>query len=400
MYCWGRNATGVANPQDDILHGPSPIPALISALPPASQLDVSGSNACVVTNSEGLVCWGEKEISPGTYQAQPAPFPIPGLESGVASLSLNGQVCVVTTATDVLCGLQREFDLQPVCRDVSCLSTLTGVESVSASTLAACAVVDGGVKCWGENLYGILGDGTTIDSIYPVDVCRTAAEAPSPCIEPLTGVQEVSVSDFHACALMTGGTVYCWGSVPTVQFGQVEGITNAVQGAAGSAHDCALLSTGSVSCWGFNLSGQLGIGYTSWAETPTSVIGIPDTIVSIDVLGSQSCAVSQNGDVYCWGRNDQGQLGDGPSTVSTPQLFSGLSEDTDSDGVPDAVDACPDEAGSATNGGCPFPPSIGGTVEILVTGVDANGQSRTYLLILALLVSAAAVVKLALAKRR
>jgi alpha-tubulin suppressor-like RCC1 family protein len=96
---------------------------------------------------------------------------------------------------------------------------------------------------------------------------------------------------------------------------------------SGYQHTCALIDTGSVYCWGRGDYGQVGNGAFSDRYTPTSVssFGSGRTAVSISSSNHHTCAVLDNGAISCWGRNNYGQLGNGgTSDTSTPTLTSSL----------------------------------------------------------------------------
>ncbi|MGZ4757974.1 MAG: Calx-beta domain-containing protein, partial [Acidimicrobiales bacterium] len=188
-----------------------------------------------------------------------------------------------------------------------------------------------GVECWGENAYGVVGDGTTTDRLTPVAVSGLSS-----------GVAEVSVGYYHACALTTVGGVRCWGEnsrgelgdgttatrlSPVAVSGLTSGITSIATGLDHAHHDhtCAVTTTGGVKCWGDNQFGELGDGTTTDRSTPVDVSGLTSGVVAVYAGGTATCAVTTGGGAKCWGNNDAGQLGDGTTTNrSTPVDVSGL----------------------------------------------------------------------------
>jgi hypothetical protein len=224
----------------------------------------------------------------------------------------------------------------------------------------------GGVKCWGSNGSGQLGDGTNNShTTTPVDVCATGATAP--CTPEngnvLTGVASVGAGSNHTCAVTTTGGVKCWGSTGIGQLGDgtfgshttpvdvcATGATapcspandNLLAGvsavAAGFAHTCALTTTGGVKCWGYNALGQLGDGMGTDRSTPVDVCATGATApcspandnlltgVSAVAAGQvHTCALTTAGGVKCWGFNGSGPLGDGTNdSHSTPVDVVGL----------------------------------------------------------------------------
>jgi uncharacterized repeat protein (TIGR02543 family) len=197
---------------------------------------------------------------------------------------------------------------------------------------------NGRVYAWGFNNYGQLGDGTLVDNSTPTLISFPVGET----------IRNVVADQDHSLAVTTTGRVYSWGrnnfgqlgdntladnSTPTlISFPGGETIRNV---AAGIGHSLAVTTTGQVYAWGSNLYGQLGDGTTANKSTPTLIsfnglnnLNDGETMRDVVAGGEYSHAVTTNGRVYSWGSNNRGQLGDGTSGTSQNQNIANKSTPT------------------------------------------------------------------------
>jgi len=195
-------------------------------------------------------------------------------------------------------------------------SLLASDKQIEAGAGMTCALTtSGGVKCWGRNDFGSLGDGTTTNRSTPVDVAGLTS-----------GVSAITSQCAHTCALTTGGGVKCWGNNFSGELGDgtttqrltpvdVSGLTSGVMSiSSGYAHTCALTTGGGVKCWGDNQYGQLGDGTTTQRLTAVDVTGLTSGVAVLSAGTLHTCAITTSGVMKCWGDNQYGQLGDGTTT--------------------------------------------------------------------------------------
>jgi len=215
--------------------------------------------------------------------------------------------------------------------DAVAISGLSDVVAVSAGGNHNCAITSvGAVKCWGQNSYGQLGDGVGeygLNSNVPVDVIGLGSD-----------VVAVSLGRSHSCAITTLGAVKCWGYNGAGQLGDgtrtnsnitvdVVGVGGAHLISAGDGHTCAATAGAGVLCWGDNDQGALGNATTISSNLPVAVTGLTEPIISLATGYAHSCAVTDAGLVKCWGYNSQGELGIGSTTDSAvPVQIASLSD--------------------------------------------------------------------------
>ena len=200
-------------------------------------------------------------------------------------------------------------------RSAPAVHLVTGAKVIEAGDSASFAGrVNDQFLAWGSNSSGRLGDGSTNQKLWPV------------VHGSLTAVNQVSAgSGGHTLALRSDGTVWAWGSNSSGQLGigstssqqtspvAVSTLSNITAVAAGSSHSLALTQTGQVYAWGANGSGQLGDDTSTGKTSPQLVPNLTD-VIAISAGSSTSYAVKSDGTVMAWGYNGSGQLGDGTNT--------------------------------------------------------------------------------------
>ena len=216
--------------------------------------------------------------------------------------------------------------LSTALRPVDVVGLESGVKAIAAGGQHTCALTTGGgVECWGENRLRQLGNAPTPNGRTPVPVA----------VAGLRGVRAIAAGSQHTCALSAGGGVKCWGTgyasgsqTPTSTPVDIAGLTSGVIAiTAGFDQTCALTSGGGAKCWGWNIDGQLGNGSTAFSYSPVDVAGLTSGVTMIDAGDSFTCAVTSGGGAKCWGWNEDGQLGNGSRSVypgTTPIDVTGL----------------------------------------------------------------------------
>ena len=218
-------------------------------------------------------------------------------------------------------------------------TALAGIVQISAGGYSSCTLTSSGhVKCWGYGQYGQLGNNRAESKSYPVSVVERSGSTTA-----LAGIVQISAGKYHTCALTSSGNVKCWGYGQYGQLGnngtesksypvsvvERSGSTTALAGivqiSAGGYHTCALTSSGNVKCWGKGEEGPLGNDGTEDKSYPVSVVdGNGSTtalagIVQISAGTYRTCALTSSGNVKCWGWGRYGQLGnDGTESKSYP----------------------------------------------------------------------------------
>jgi alpha-tubulin suppressor-like RCC1 family protein len=217
---------------------------------------VGGKHSCAVTGDGKVWCWGENEKgqlgTPG-WADHAEPARVPGVSHALAVRAGNDFTCALRDDGDVWCwGADITGTAKAGAIRTPPHAVVSGASAMDAGFGRACAVVNGGVTCWGH--------------------------------------------------LPSGTAVRAQGPVP------VDGIEGAVSVTVGYDHACALGGDGKVSCWGRGEFGRLGNGACSDSDEPVAVEGLSG-VTALDASATHTCATTADG-VYCWGGNWSGRVPD------------------------------------------------------------------------------------------
>jgi alpha-tubulin suppressor-like RCC1 family protein len=342
LACWGSDANGElgdgnsGSPQNSLVAvvAPSGSTGLLSDI---LEINSGYRYTCALKNDGQVLCWGDGQLTglddpnvTATLQVNPTPTAVVGLGTDTKQISTGGfHACALKTAGQVMCwgnnlfgelgnpAVPLGYQTNPTPTAVVGLGTDT--KQISAATLHTCALkTDGKVMCWGINQYGQLG------SAVPVGV--QANPTPTVVVDLGTDTKQISAGNYHTCALKTDGKVMCWGNSQYGQEGSAGPVgaqanptptvivdlgTDIKQINAINNHTCALKTDGKVLCWGLNQYGNPDLSLVPGAFTPTPTLAIDLGINAKHISGgnNHTCALKTDSTVLCWGYNQFGQLG-------------------------------------------------------------------------------------------
>ena len=285
--CWGSRFSGQTGNGDN--SGDALVPETVLGLTDAVQLALGTQNAMVVKKDKSLWGWGANyggQLQQGNLQNQNSPVLVP---------------------------------------------TLSGASQLCAGDRHVCALIlpAGKVWCWGRSPDGQVANGKIGDNsgLYnPAEVAN------------LPPVVAIGCGDQHTCAFDSDGKTWCWGKNLSSELGiggtsegvaqpaPVKGLTDTLAVAAGQSHTCAVRKTGAVVCWGDNDEGEAGQSVLGKDVLAPASVVLPALALGVACGRDHSCALVQGGAVWCWGRNSEGQLGNGALIGgSAPGVVSGSS---------------------------------------------------------------------------
>jgi alpha-tubulin suppressor-like RCC1 family protein len=279
---------------------------------------------CARLRGGAVRCWGtgyNGELGSGRTEYSSLPRRVDRLRSGVTAIAANGyHACAVTTSDEVKCwgsnfhgelgdGTMTGARYRPVR-----VKNLRAAEDVGVGLDHSCAnLANGEIRCWGNNHNGQLGNGGDGPFSLSPSLVEGVLDAASP----------VMANYLNSCVMLSAAEPRCWGANDDGQLGNgswddafapspvslLSGDVSAIT--PGQQYTCAVMTAGGVSCWGDNAYGQLGDGTTVDRFAPVGVVGLGGPVMAVALAGGHACALRTDGRVECWGRNVQGQLGDG-----------------------------------------------------------------------------------------
>lgn len=338
IECFGNNDEGQLG-NGNTTYQASPV--VVSGITTATKVAAGNVNTCAILTGGAAKCWGYNfygSVGDGTTTDRLTPANVSGLGSGVVDISTSGAAngvgtCAVLNTGAVKCwganthGKVGDGTTSQRNSPTNVSGLATGASLVSVGTAHACAMMSSGsVKCWGN--YGNmarLGNGNIGTSSVPVTVSG------------ISTATSISLMNGHACVTLVSTGASCWGDNTYAQTGDMimasrsfalslAGNFKVQQMALGESHSCFLTTAGAVKCIGLNSTGQLGNGTQVGSSVIVNVSGLSSGVVQIAVGKYHSCALTTAGAVTCWGYNSDGQLGDNTTTFRTaPVAVSGLS---------------------------------------------------------------------------
>ncbi|MGO8669788.1 MAG: LamG-like jellyroll fold domain-containing protein [Capsulimonadaceae bacterium] len=324
---WGSSWAGQLG---DGSMGDSNVPVQVTGVSALTEVSAGGSHSLALDSGGNVWAWGDNsagELGTGTSIGNSSvPVQVNGLAGVVEIAAGNDQSVALDTNGNVWAwgdnDDQPESNNTP--QEVTQLSGVTAIASGPNAEHSLALLPGGSVWAWGSNSNGQLGDGTTTDSVAPVQVIG------------LSSAIAIAGGGDHSLALLSDGTVWAWGSNSNGQLGngtttdsslpvQVIGLSGVIAISAGGQHSLALKSDGTVWAWGYNSDGQLGNGSTTDSSVPVQVTGLSG-VTAISGGGWHSLALCADGSLWSWGYNSDGELGDGtqPNSSDVPVPVSGI----------------------------------------------------------------------------
>ncbi len=343
-YCWGD---GLAGQIGDSTYGPKIVPTAIAGAHAYVSIAAADETACALDRGGVAWCWGDDPTQPNT----PLSFKSVGVAVSaprpLASITVGRKfACGIDDGGTAYCWGQNQRGQLGVADTVGRTTATRVAGAVRFTSLAAgfwhvCGLAtNGSVYCWGDNAFGELASGDTTMSATPKQISGSVT------------FRFVSSGSIHSCGIASNGHTLCWGANFSGQLGDgtqarrlapVEAAPGLIFASVHAeransifTHTCGVTVAGDVYCWGWNSKTQLGASGTTDACTntvgtstfvcsyaPVRVSGLSG-VSGLDAGLEHTCALAGR-QVYCWGDNTFGELGDGSGqSQSVPVPIKGV----------------------------------------------------------------------------
>ncbi len=316
LYCWGRGGQGrlgVGNEDDQTT------PVLIDETVGYKRVSAGVAHTCGVTTENSVKCWGNNgaaRLGDGTRTHRETPVLINEDELYSTVAAGGGMSCGITQRGILKCwgnaSAGRIGDGVDTSTPLPILADPHGdYRTVASGAVHSCAIdAQNQLRCWGPGAFGRVGDGDTVVRFTPTNV------------DVGVKYQLYSAGGDHSCAITLGGMLKCWGKNEFGQLGDgtttdqlrpvvIDPGTRYIDVGTGMRHTCGVTESLSLKCWGDNEFGQLGLNDFMPRLTPTLVPGELMWRSVNSYRGYHTCGIDLNNELYCWGRNGQGRLGNG-----------------------------------------------------------------------------------------
>ncbi len=326
VHCWGFNNQGqLGNGSVQVQHSPVASPSIDDAI----AVTAGRTHSCALRATGVVLCWGDNlrgQLGDGDDEQtrQALPVPVVGL-GDVAQVDAGGEhTCARQTGGRVFCwgngqddqlGLERMSSRAPIPVDLP-----EPARAVSAGWRHTCALLESGrVVCWGRAATTVNNPSSDPDGAYQR---REVRGLPA-------DVASITSGDLETCAVSAAGALYCWdfgiGGRPNLARQVADG--GVVEASCGHEFRCFRRASGEVRCMGNNERGQLGD--RGQDQTPGAEVA-PQGLPPADLVTAgwrHACALDASGVVRCWGRNQEGELGDGTSSEYRPPVIAAVVRD-------------------------------------------------------------------------
>jgi len=323
LYCWGRNEYGTLGVGDTADRKTA---SLLSTSPVWASVSAGGYFACAQTIGGYLYCWGDNNngsVGDGTTADRLQPTEVVNTPDWLSLDTGFLHACALRDDYTLWCWGQNGYGQignggfsNATAGPVQLAKTW---KTMSVGGYHTCAIrkKDNTLWCWGQNDEGELGIGTLKNKNVPTKVGTSSNWALVQC------------GGYHTCAKKKDGTIWCFGRNQEGQIGngkfsntvkspvKVGKATNWASLSNGNFHSCAMKKNTGLYCWGWNGGGQLATGDTVDRKRPRLVNGAGTGYLLYSAGGAHTCGLWSDSQIWCWGANWAGQLGNGNTVDQT-----------------------------------------------------------------------------------